>query len=41
MSKVGVKDVEISASAQVSGSFGTVRYTINASEIFSATSGTK
>ena len=41
MAKVGVKDVEISASAQVSGNFGTVRYTINASEIFPTSAGTK
>ena len=41
MTKVGIKDVEISVSAQANGSFASVRYTIKASEIFSATSGTK
>lgn len=41
MAKVGVKDVEISTSAQVSGNFGTVRYNIIASEIFPVGAGTK
>ena len=41
MSKVAVKDVDISVSAQANGNFASVRYTIKASEIFSASAGTK
>ncbi|MCR2013856.1 YdcP family protein [Bacillus cereus] len=41
MAKVGIKDVEISASASVNGTFASVRYTVTASEIFQASAGTK